>query len=154
MLIIATILLIIVCIGIWYFGEWCEGFSYESRSKNFLKRELYYKSDEIKGVGGTLGFVAAFMLVIMLIVLVICHIGTDATVNKYNERYKALTYKVESGTCRDEFGLLSKEVIDEIQAWNESVVNDKGLQNDLWIGVFVPDIYDEFETIDYERYVR
>ena len=80
------------------------------------------------------------------------HCGTDATVDRLQERYEAITYKVESGACRDELGLLSKEVIDEIQDWNETIVANKRLQNDYWLGIFVPNIYDQFETIDYDRY--
>ena len=61
---------------------------------------------------------------------------------------------MESGACRDEFGLLNKEVIDEIQSWNESIIYNQKMQNDFWVGVFCPNVYDQFETIDYEKYGR
>ena len=61
-------------------------------------------------------------------------------------------YKVTSEACRDEFGLLSKEVIDEVQAWNEEIIRGKTMQHDPWIGAFVPDVYDQFELIDYTKY--
>ena len=72
----------------------------------------------------------------------------------FQETHKALTYKLESGACRDELGLLSKSVIDEIQDWNESIVRKKNFQKDFWIGIFYPNIYDEFETIDYTKYAK
>ena len=105
-------------------------------------------------VGGIIGCIGGVALFIMLIILPLGHLGIDGYVEADKERYKALTYKVESDSCRDEFGLLSKEVIDEIQEWNEAVVKGKTLQRDFWVGIFYPNIYDDFETIDYEKYVR
>ena len=90
----------------------------------------------------------------MLVVLPYMYIGIDARVEQLKENYKAITYKVESGACRDEFGLLNKEVIDEIQSWNKSVIYNQKMQNDFWVGIFYPDVYDQFKTIDYEKYGR
>lgn len=73
---------------------------------------------------------------------------------KSKERYNAIIYKVESGACRDEFGLLNKKVIDEIQDWNESVTYNKNIQEDFWVGIFIPNVYDQFEIIDYTKYGR
>lgn len=102
--------------------------------------------------GWFIGLGSGIIAIIMLIAIICAHLGTDAKVELWREQYKALTYKLESGKCRDEFGLLSKEIIDEIQNWNQDVVYNKSIQKDFWIGVFYPDIFDEFETIDYERY--
>ena len=82
------------------------------------------------------------------------YIGIYARVEQSKETFDAITYKVESGACRDEFGLLNKEVIDEIQSWNESIIYNQKMQNDFWVGVFYPNVYDQFETIDYEKYGR
>lgn len=88
----------------------------------------------------------------MLIVIICQHCGIDAQLQKWRETYSALNFKLESGACRDEFGLLSKEIIDEIQHWNEDVAYNKRIQRDFWMGIFYPNVFDEFETIDYERY--
>jgi anaerobic ribonucleoside-triphosphate reductase len=55
-------------------------------------------------------------------------------------------------TCRDEFGFLGKEIIDEVQNWNEDIRYYKAAQDDFWVGIFHPNVYDEFETIDYDTY--
>lgn len=76
----------------------------------------------------------------------------NAQIARYEERYKAITYKIESNACRDEFGLLNKEVIDEIQEWNEDITLKKNAAHDFWIGIYNPDAFDQFDTIDYEEY--
>lgn len=94
------------------------------------------------------------MILIMLIVLPLNHIGINAEIEKSKEIYNAITYKIESGVCRDEFGLLNKEVVDEIQSWNTDLKYKQNIQDDFWMGIFYPNIYDQFECIDYSNYKR
>ena len=122
--------------------------------KNKFFDFLYCNDGTFKIIGGITTFISGFIMIIMIIFLCCAHIGIDARVEKSKETYEAIIYKVESGACRDEFGLLNKEIIDEIQAWNESVIINQKMQNDFWIGIFCPNVYDQFETIDYEKYVR
>jgi hypothetical protein len=96
--------------------------------------------------------VSSIVLVIMIIILCCQHIGIDARVEKNFEIYNAIEYKVTSGACRDELGLLSKEVIDEVQNWNKDVKYYQAVQDDFWIGIFYPNVFDQFETIDYMSY--
>lgn len=152
MIIVLTILFIIVGILIWCFTDWLCELDLKTLYKNKFLKLIYQHSDGLKITSGVLVGLASIALVVILVLLPICHIGKTGLMNQNDERYKALTYKVESRACRDELGLLSKEVIDEVQAWNEAVVRNKTLQNDFWIGVFIPDIYDDLKTIDYELY--
>lgn len=95
-----------------------------------------------------LGVISTAGIVIMLIIIICTHCGTGGTVAKYRETYKSLVYKSETEACRDEFGIVNKDYIDEVQRWNEDLSFNKGVQRDFWIGVFVPNIYDEFQFID------
>ena len=97
-------------------------------------------------------FVSSIVLVIMIVILCCQYIGVDARVEKNFEIYNAIEYKVTSGACRDELGLLSKEVIDEVQNWNKDVRYYQAVQDDFWIGIFYPNVFDQFETIDYMSY--
>ena len=115
-------------------------------------RFLYYHDDDIKYTGVALTVISAVIVVGMLIGICGTQIFSKADSARHEETYKALTYKLESGACRDEFGLLSKSVVDEIQCWNEDVVSKQKMQNNFWVGIFVPDIYDEFKTIEYTNY--
>ena len=143
--------LIILVIGIGLIIVGCIEWDYE---KNKLFDFLYDNDEPFKIIGGIMTIIGALVMVIMITIMSCNFIGVDARVEQSKEIYKAITYKVESGACRDEFGLLNKEVIDEIQEWNESVIYGQKMQNDFWVGIFYPNVYDQFETIDYEKYGR
>ena len=143
--------LTILIIGIGLIVIGCIDWDYE---KNKLFDFLYDNDDTLKLIGGITTFISGFIMIIMITILCCMYIGIDARVEQSKETFDAITYKVESGACRDEFGLLNKEVIDEIQSWNESVIYNQKMQNDFWVGVFFPNVYDQFETIDYEKYGR
>ena len=143
--------LIILIIGIGLIVIGCIKWDYE---KNKLFDFLYDNDDTLKLIGGITTFISGFIMIIMITILCCMYIGIDARVEQSKETFDAITYKMESGACRDEFGLLNKEVIDEIQSWNESIIYNQKMQNDFWVGVFYPNIYDQFETIDYEKYGR
>ena len=143
--------LVILIIGIGLIVAGCINWTYK---KNKLFNFLYDNDEILKLIGGIITFISGFVIAIMLVVLPCMYIGIGARVEQLKENYKAITYKVESGACRDEFGLLNKEVIDEIQSWNKSVIYNQKMQNDFWVGIFYPDVYDQFKTIDYEKYGR
>lgn len=114
-----------------------------------------FMSDHDEGIirtGGAIIIIDGIFLMIAIACMFCNFIGINAKVEQYEEKYNAIIYKVESGACRDDFGLLNKEVIDEIQDWNEDIAYKKNVQRDFWIGIFYPNVYDEFETINYERY--
>ena len=143
--------LAILIIGIGLIVIGCIDWDYE---KNKLFDFLYDNDDTLKSIGGITTFISGFIMIIMITILCCMYIDIDARVEQSKETFDAITYKMESGACRDEFGLLNKEVIDEIQSWNESIIYNQKMQNDFWVGVFYPNIYDQFETIDYEKYGR
>ena len=143
--------LIILIIGIGLIAVGRIDWNYK---KNKLFDFLYCNDDTLEIIGGITTFISGLIMIIMIIILCCMYTGIDARVEQSKETFDAITYKVESGACRDEFGLLNKEVIDEIQSWNESIIYNQKMQNDFWVGIFYPNIYDQFETIDYEKYGR
>lgn len=115
-------------------------------------RWLYYHEDYLSIIGGVVTVTLSIVLFFTGCFIFAEYNEAQANLAVLRERETALTYKLESGSCRDEFGLLSKSVIDEIQNWNEDIVRKKNLQNNFWCGIFYADIYDSFETIDYTHY--
>lgn len=115
---------------------------------------LWYNDEEITVTGVVISVIMAIVVLIMGLFIFAEHNAADANLAALREKEVALTYKLESGACRDEFGLLSKSVIDEIQDWNVSIARKKNLQNNFWSGIFYADIYNEFESIDYTKYAK
>lgn len=113
---------------------------------------LYCADDSI--VRSIVALFSLMLVALSLANIIDNHIKADAQVAEKQEEYKALVCKAESGACRDEFGLLNKEVFDEIQEWNQDIAYKKTIQRDFWLGIFYPNIYDQFELIDYENFVK
>ena len=138
------VIILVVGVGLLVVGTIC--WDYKKH------RFLYHYDDEIQTAGGWIFGISAFVLVVMIIVMCCHYFGIDAQLERNRERYTALNYKATSGACRDELGLLSKEVIDEVQDWNEDVRYYKTVQKNFWIGIFFPNVFDEFEVIEYQNY--
>lgn len=104
---------------------------------------------ELLGIGGASIAVISGIVVFILTVIIFCRYSTSAGYKASNEEiYKSLQYKMQTEQCRDEFGIMNKEFIDEVQNWNADVAKYKTYQRDFWIGIFYPNIFDDFETID------
>lgn len=102
------------------------------------------------------GVVISLISVVWFLVAGLILLLTQTNVAAYRqvnaEKYKALTYKLESEACRDQFGLLNKEIIDEVQRWNVKVTYYKTMEDNFWVGIYYPDVYGDLGTIDYETY--
>ena len=125
---------------------------------NGIWRALNYKyeysntSEFILIFGVAVAFIGAVWLLIAGLLLAISQTTITAIRQANAEKYKALTYKLESEACRDQFGLLNKEIIDEVQSWNVKVTYYKAMENNFWVGIYYPDVYGNLGMIDYEMY--
>lgn len=138
------VIILAISVGLIVVGK----MEWNSRKNKFL----YYNDDNIALVGWIASIISGIVVLIMLICIIDSHTNVEANLEKNRETYDALMYKMESTTCRDEFGFLSKEIIDEVQDWNEDVRYYKSAQDDFWVGIFHPNVYDEFEIIKYNTY--
>ena len=92
----------------------------------------YDKSELERGIGSLLTIVGWVMILLSTLIMTINYIGINAKVERYNARY--------------EIG--KKELMDDIQSWNEDVSYRKKIQDDFWLGIYYPNIYDQFEKIE------
>ena len=123
----------------------------------FVVGIILYKVFEFEFLGDFgyfISIISGLAVIISLFIIIGEYTTMDSYLEKTREQYKAITYKIESDTCRDEFGLLNKEVIDEIQEWNKDVRFYQNIQDNFWLGIYYPNVFDEFETIDYESFEK
>lgn len=106
----------------------------------------------ILSFGVVISFISVVWFLVAGLILLLTQTNITATRQANAEKYKALTYKLESEACRDQFGLLNKEIIDEVQRWNVKVTYYKAMEDNFWIGIYYPDVYGDLGMIDYETY--
>ena len=101
-------------------------------------------------VGALLTIVGTFASIFCVVCLVYSHAGLDGYIAENKARYESLTYQYENDLYDNDNDLGKKELMNEIREWNEDLARYKANQNDFWIGVFIPDIFDQFEFIEYK----
>ena len=93
----------------------------------------------------TIGFLA---VLVSILIILISHIGLDAKVERCNARYESLVYQYENDIYDNDNDIGKKELMDDIQSWNEDLSYRKKIQDDFWLGIYYPNIYDQFEKIE------
>ena len=150
MLLIIAILFLFIGIGFIIIGKknW-----YQKKEKNSFYKFLYYNDDDISSTGGFITFISVIALIVMFILSCISYSDARATVSQLSQEYNALIYKATEKDFRDDFGILNKSIIDEVQQWNEELAYNQALQYNFWVGNLIPNIYDQFEFIEYKEFV-
>lgn len=120
----------------------------EEKNTKFAK--FVYRNDEpIYWIFGTTAVISGIVAVIMLFYIIVSQVSVDGTMASNEQTYNALVYKAQTEAIRDEFGIVNKEYIDEVQAWNEYLAKYQSYSHNFWIGIFYPKrAYDGFEFID------
>lgn len=112
---------------------------------NYIAKEKDWSVIEFISVG--LSSAGILLSVVMIFVMVGMRLGNDGYVASMRQRHDALVYQAENHLYDDDIHVSKKELADQITNWNEDLAKNKINQKDTWIGIFVPDIYDEFEFI-------
>lgn len=114
-----------------------------------LYEHTEYDTEWLENVGGTMMALFGLLILFSILVLSFMRIGIDAEVAENHERYKALTYQLENNLYDNDNDIGKKQLYDEIREWNEDLAYHKSVQDDFWLGIFYPNVYDQFEFIDY-----
>ena len=86
-------------------------------------------------------------VVVSLVIMCCSYIGVDAYVDRMDARYEVLVYELENEVFDNNNDIGKQELMDKIQNWNEDLAWCKEAQDDFWIGIYIPDVYDHFEPI-------
>ena len=92
-----------------------------------------------------IGFIVA---IIMLIVIIVKNTNVDAYVAENQMRYEMLVYQYENDIYDNDNDLGKRDLMEDIQEWNEDLAYYREAQDDFWVGIFYPNVYDQFEFIE------
>ena len=113
---------------------------------------LYLINRDKENIGDTIGailiFIGGFVLLIELFVLTLANVAIPSDVARNEKRYESLTYQYENDLYDNDNDVGKKELMKEIQEWNEDLAWIKSAFNSIWIGWFVPDELAEFDYIE------
>lgn len=92
-----------------------------------------------------IGFIVA---IIMLMAIIVENTNVDAYVAENQMRYEMLVYQYENDIYDNDNDLGKRDLMEDIQEWNEDLAYYREAQDDFWVGIFHPNVYDQFEFIE------
>lgn len=112
--------------------------------------EHWLFSDLVEGLGliAIVGGVAGFALTGLL--LIFNHVGKNGEIAYWETKREMLVYQLENDIYENDNDLGKRDLMEDIVEYNTSLARKQANQDDFWIGIFVPDIYDQFEFIELE----
>ena len=103
---------------------------------------------DLENLGIAISTIGIFGIIISVVVLAINYIGIDGYIARMNTRYETLVYQYENDIYDNDNDLGKRELMADIQNWNEDLSSRRENQHDFWIGIYIPNIYDQFEYIE------
>lgn len=103
---------------------------------------------DLENLGIAISAIGIFGIITSVVVLAINYIGIDGYIAQMNTRYETLVYQYENDIYDNDNDLGKRELMVDIQNWNEDLSSRRERQRDFWIGIYIPNIYDQFEFIE------
>lgn len=98
----------------------------------------------------TIGAILATVLACSFFILIIVYSTVDGDTVRNIQRYESLVYQVETSMFENDNDIAKKELVNQIQGWNEGFEYNRAMRNNVWFGLFFPDIYDHCAYIPLE----
>lgn len=103
---------------------------------------------DYSGLFLVIAFLSFLVSFIMLIVIIVKNTNVDAYVSENQMRYEMLVYQYENDIYDNDNDLGKRDLMEDIQKWNEDLAYHRKAQDDFWVGIFYPNVYDQFEFIE------
>lgn len=122
------VLSIVVCLGLATYVE-----------KRFCKYSWLFLA---------IALISLIVTLVMLIDIISRNTNVDAYVAENQMRYEMLVYQYENDIYDNDNDLGKRDLMEDIQEWNEDLAYYREAQDDFWVGIFHPNVYDQFEFIE------
>lgn len=93
-------------------------------------------------------FLSFLVSIIMLVVIIVNNTNVDAYVAENQMRYEMLMYQYENDIYDNDNDLGKRDLMEDIQKWNGDLAYRRKAQDDFWVGIFYPNVHDQFEFIE------
>lgn len=95
-----------------------------------------------------IAFLSFLVSIIMLVVIVVNNTNVDSYVAENQMRYEMLVYQYENDIYDNDNDLGKRDLMEDIQKWNVDLAYRRKAQDDFWVGIFYPNVHDQFEFIE------
>ena len=112
-----------------------------------LWKRKFFCAEWLEALGNGLIVVAIICIVVSVVFFAIMYIGIDANVESNKQIYESLTYQLENNLYDNDNDVGKKELYNQIQEWNKDLASYQTIQDDFWIGIYCPDVFNQFEFI-------
>ncbi len=92
--------------------------------------------------------VGVFAVAISLGIIGTKYTAVDGEVMAMQRQYESLVYQYESDLYENYIDNGKRELMVDIQEWNENLAWYKANQRGFWIGPYIPNAYDNFDFIE------
>lgn len=89
------------------------------------------------------------LLVILSILAIGVHITEPALYESNKQLYNSLTYQLEHDVYDNDNDIGKSGLYAKITNWNTDLARGRVMQDNIWIGVFWNNYYDEFDFIEF-----
>lgn len=76
------------------------------------------------------------------------HIGVDGFIARSYAKYDSLVYQLENDIYDNDNDIGRRELMVDIEEWNNDLAYYRDVQDDFRIGIFYPNVFDKFEFIE------
>ena len=137
----------------WNLDDYDERRAYDEKYKNSISNKV--ETDVAGNWPEYATWIASVILgvtvLVMSIIIAEAYIPADAKVEQYQMRYESLIYQYENDVYDGDDDVVGKrDLYTDIEYWNSDLAYRKKIQRDFWVGIFHPNIYDQFEFIEYK----
>ena len=96
---------------------------------------------------GILAAIAVITTATSIAIIIGRYSCVEADVAKYQKKYESLTYQYENNFYNNDNEIGKYELMRQIEAWNTDLAYKKEMKRNFWVGIYWPNIYDDFEFI-------